>query len=257
MLIEGPRTLSAMSENPAHGRTLFETVLVHSGRAVELDRHLARLTRSAETLYGCKPPATLADDATAAARGRELARMRIELTVDEAGRTEHLIEVTPLDPGSFFPTRADGARLRSIPAPGGPSEHKLAARQWLEGIEAQLGEEVPLLVEDGLVLEAGRANIFLVAGGCLITPPLDGRILPGTARAVVLELAAELGIAAEERPLRLEELSGADEVFLTSSLRGIRPVRQLDGENVGGGEEVSARLAARLRGRWLDAHALS
>ncbi|HEY0280758.1 MAG TPA: aminotransferase class IV, partial [Solirubrobacterales bacterium] len=84
------------------------------------------------------------------------------------------------------------------------------------------------------------------------TPPADGRILPGTARASTLELAAELGIAATERPLHLADLRGADDLFLTSSLRGIRPVRSLDGTPLDRSDPVVERLATALRRRWLD-----
>ena len=61
------------------------------------------------------------------------------------------------------------------------------------------------------MLEAGRANVFAVADGGLLTPPADGRILPGTARGAVLDLAAELGVPAAERRLALADLRRADE----------------------------------------------
>ena len=110
---------------------------------------------------------------------------------------------------------------------------------------------MPLLVgDDGAVLEAARANVFAVFDGGLATPPVDGRILPGTARAATLELAAELGIEAAERPLTLDELHAAGEVFLTSSVRGVRPARSLDGRELPG-HATTDRLAAALRERWL------
>ena len=93
------------------------------------------------------------------------------------------------------------------------------------------------------MLEAGRASIFVVRGEGLATPPLDGRILPGTARASLLDLAAELGVPVAEQPLTLADLSAAEEVFLTSSLRGIRPARSLDGEPLRQKSELTPRLA--------------
>ncbi len=109
-----------------------------------------------------------------------------------------------------------------------------------------------ILTADDEVLEAGRANIFVVVDGTLATPPADGRILPGTARASTLELAAELGIPAAERRLHLDDLRRADDLFLTSSLRGIRPVRSLDGEPLERSDPLVERLAGELRARWLD-----
>ena len=104
------------------------------------------------------------------------------------------------------------------------------------------------------MLEAGRANLFVVSDGALATPPLDGRILPGTARAATLAVAAELGIEAVERPVALAELRSADEVFLTSSLRGVRPVRRLDGVELDSAGDLAERIALALRERWLGTH---
>lgn len=246
-----------MAANDTHA-ALFETLLVFDGQAVELERHLERLTGSVQELYGAEPPAVLARNAAEAATGQELARMRIDVAAGEDGALAHTIVVTPLDPAIFFPPRSRGAALRSVLAPGGSGQHKFAERGLIERFERELGDEVPLMVDsDGDVLEAGRANVFAVLGGRLATPPTDGRILAGTTRALVLELAAELGIEATERTLSVADLHAADEVFLTSSLRGIRPARLLDGEELGISEAVSGALAAALRERWLGAGALS
>lgn len=177
--------------------------------------------------------------------------MRIAVEPVSGGGLRHAIRVTAVDPREFFADWEHGEALRSVRATGWAGAHKWSDRRWLEEAEARLGTEVPLLVgADGTVLEAGRANLFVVEDGALATPPADGRILAGTARAATLEIAAELGIAAAERPLRLDDLRAADEVFLTSSVRGLRPARYLDGEELRRGELVD-RLAAELRRRWL------
>jgi para-aminobenzoate synthetase / 4-amino-4-deoxychorismate lyase len=161
--------------------------------------------------------------------------------------------VTAIDPADFFPPWERGATLCSVDASAWNGAHKLADRDWLERKEAELGEAVPLLVgADGDVLEAGRANVFAVIDGALATPPLDGRILPGTARAATVELAGALGIEVAARPLRADDLQRCGEVFLTSSVRGIRPARSLDGKPLPG-HETTDRLAAELRRRWLEA----
>lgn len=244
--------------NPPPGpdpeRGLYETVLLAAGKPVALRRHLDRLAASARELYGAElPVAELTAAAAERARGHEYARLRIEVAPVPAGKLSERLTVTPLDPAQFFPPRERGAELRSFTPPQWTGEHKLADRSWLEQTERELGaDEVPLIVDPGGgVLEAGRANVFAVRGGVLLTPPLDGRILPGTARGAVLELAAELGIETEQRRLSLADLRGAEEVFLTSSLRGIRPARSLDGEALGESDAVSGRLATALRRRWL------
>jgi para-aminobenzoate synthetase/4-amino-4-deoxychorismate lyase len=237
---------------PDPARGLFETLLVADGNTVRAAPHLERLEASARELFGHDLPAELADSVAAAARPLELGRMRIDLLPEDGGlRFE--IKTEPIDPAIFFPDREHGADVRTIRHPDWAGAHKWADRDWLESVEAELGEEVPLiLTDDGEVLEAGRANLFVVTGGGITTPPADGRILPGTARAATLELAADLGVPAAERHLYLDDLRGADDLFLTSSLRGIRPVRSVDGEPLGPADSLVARLAAELRSRWLD-----
>ena len=69
--------------------------------------------------------------------------------------------------------------------------------------------------------------------------------LPGITRATVLELAATLGIRAEERAFPLERLLAADEAFLTSSLRGIVPLRAVNGQTIGSGDyPTTTQIAA-------------
>jgi para-aminobenzoate synthetase / 4-amino-4-deoxychorismate lyase len=233
-------------------RGVFETVLVAAGRPVRLDEHLRRMATSLRDLYGSELPAGLAADATEAATDLPLGRMRIDVAPDSDGDLHPTIAVSAIDPAIFFPDRSHGADLRVVRPPSWPGAHKLADRDWLEGVEQSLGEEVPLVLDGDAVLEASRASVFVVRDGGLLTAPLDGRILPGTARAATLALAEELGVPAAETPLSLADLRTADEVFLTSSLRGIRPARSLDGEPLGQRGELSVRLARILRDRWLN-----
>jgi para-aminobenzoate synthetase/4-amino-4-deoxychorismate lyase len=87
----------------------------------------------------------------------------------------------------------------------------------------------PLLVdEEDRLLESGRGNVFVVHDGEVSTPPADGRILPGVTRDAVLGILADLGIAGRARPLPLGELTSATEVFVTSSIGGVRPVATCD-----------------------------
>ena len=236
---------------PDVSRGLFETLLVTGGRPVRLGAHLDRLASSLREIFGLDLPASLTAEVEAASRGLELGRMRIDLLPASDG-LRHEIQAEPIDPAIFFPPRSRGADLRTVRPPHRSGAHKLADRRWLEGVEAELGEEVPLILgEAAEVLEAGRANVFAVVEGRLLTPPADGRILAGTARRALLDLAAELGVPVAERRLDLADLRGAEDVFLTSSLRGIRPVRSIDGVPREGGSELVDQLADALRERWL------
>jgi para-aminobenzoate synthetase/4-amino-4-deoxychorismate lyase len=236
---------------PDPARGVFETLLVADGRPVELDAHLARLTASVRELFG---PATMARVqgparalAQARAEGLELARLRLTLAPDARGALDLSALPTAIDPAILFPPPERGAKLAAVTVAGGLGSHKWADRRLLDRAAAALDGALPLIVDsDGSLLEAERANVFAVRDGVLVTPPADGRILAGVARARVIEIAAELAIELREQPLTLGELDGADEAFLTGSLRGVEPLR---GDGPGGA--VTARIAAALRERWL------
>ena len=130
----------------------------------------------------------------------------------------------------------DPVTLSPAVLPGGLGAHKWRDRRLLDELAERL-EAVPLILDlDGDVLEAAYANVFIVEGTHLVTPPLDGRQLPGTVRARVLALHP----AREER-LSLDRIAAADELLLASSVRGIHPARLFDGQ------EPHFQLGARLR----------
>jgi para-aminobenzoate synthetase / 4-amino-4-deoxychorismate lyase len=122
--------------------------------------------------------------------------------------------------------RPDPVLLVPFALPGGLGAHKWRDRRLLEALARAGGDGVPLLVDtDGDVLEAAYANVWIVEGEALITPPADGRILPGTGRETLL--AADP--LAREEPLGLARVARADRVFLTSSISGRHPARLRDG----------------------------
>jgi para-aminobenzoate synthetase/4-amino-4-deoxychorismate lyase len=116
--------------------------------------------------------------------------------------------------------------LAPFALPGGLGAHKWRDRRLLDALAAEVTGMVPLLVDtDGCVLEAAYANIWIVESGALITPPADGRILPGTTRAALL--AADS--SAREEPINLVRLARADYGFLTSSVAGRHPAKLAPG----------------------------
>jgi D-alanine transaminase len=93
----------------------------------------------------------------------------------------------------------------------------------------EAGADEALLVRDGLLSEGTSCNLFLVRQGVIYTPKRSSEILGGTTRELILELAAENGIPYQEVDLRPDELAGADEVWISSSTRGVVPVLEIDG----------------------------
>jgi para-aminobenzoate synthetase/4-amino-4-deoxychorismate lyase len=243
--------------DPAKG--VFETMLVAGGDPVELDPHMARLAASLRSLFEAETPPGAREDVLSAAHGvattaggRELGRLRLTVAPGAGDRLVHEIAVAEVDPATVFPGPERGVALRGVAAPGWDGRHKWADRAGLERLEASLGGAAPLLLgEDSVALETSRANVFAVSGGELRTPPLDGRVLPGIARARTIEIAAEIGVEVSECPLPLAELLEAEEVFLTGSVRGIEPVGSLDGTALRHACSLTLRLAAELRRRWM------
>ncbi len=98
----------------------------------------------------------------------------------------------------------------------------------------------------GDLCECAQSNIFFVREGGLLTPPADAGLLVGVTRGFVLELAARLGLRAEQRVLREEDLASMQEAFLTSTTREIVPVVRIGEHVVGDGTPgpVTRRLMA-------------
>jgi D-alanine transaminase len=111
---------------------------------------------------------------------------------------------------------------------------------------AQGHSETLLYNERGELTEAAACNVFVVKHGIVATPLLDHQKLPGITRLMLLEILRRDGsIPVQERVVKLDELAGADEVWITSSSKEIAPVIEIDGKPVGNGEVGDVWLAAQ------------
>ena len=219
-------------------------MLVVGERPVELVRHVGRLYASAGELYPESRPDRLGDLALAGARGVALGRLRLSIAPNGCGRLRSDVLVAPVQHAAVFPGWDGAVRLHRLVLACGLGAHKWADRRLLSGVERP--DAVALVVdEDETVLEAARANVFVVEDGRISTPPADGRLLPGVTRRRVLELAA-----VREEPIPLARLLAADEVFLSSSVRGIEPVLAYEQVRVWREGPVAAAVAAALRESW-------
>ena len=98
---------------------------------------------------------------------------------------------------------------------------------------------------DGDIAEADTASVFAVIDGVTVTPPLSRGILAGTVRAFSLQELAAAGRPFEERTLWPKELETASEVFMTSSVTSIRPLRAIQGRPLQGATPVAEWLRER------------
>jgi para-aminobenzoate synthetase/4-amino-4-deoxychorismate lyase len=211
-----------------------------------LGAHLARLRASTGSLYGLAPPGDLEAQIRERVAALGAGEHRLRIDVRPGGPTlDVTFQTGPLPP------RPELFRLRPLTLAGGHGAHKLADRGRLTGTSSASGGPVALLVDagpDATVLEAGWANVWLVDTDRLVTPPLDGRILPGVTRARLIGLGGSLGLSVDQRPISLAQ-ARAGQPMLTSSLQLAAPAAF-----EGGGEpgQKSVATICRIRRALLE-----
>jgi para-aminobenzoate synthetase/4-amino-4-deoxychorismate lyase len=215
-----PRLAAHPVPRPDPAAGVFETLLVADGVPVALDDHLARLAAAVDDLYALELPSALGPLVRHTAL-EHCGPCRLRVLVDPDGEVG--LQVAPLPPEA-------SRHLVAVVVPGGLGDRKWRDRRLIDALEESVAPALPLLVDlDGHVLETTRANVLAWIGGALVTPPLDGRILPGVTRARALGAARAAGLAVRERPLALGELHDAHGVLVTGALRGVQTVATLDG----------------------------
>lgn len=194
-------------------------MLVRDGRVQAQQRHLDRLAHSIGALYGLHRPHGLPDRLRAEAAG--LAGEH-RLRVDVVPGQEIAVSTAPVASGYRRPVA-----LEPFVVPGGLGPHKWRDRRLLDiatryrgAISGYGGPPALLLIDsDGTVLEAAWGNVWVLEGNELVTPPADGRILPGVTRTVLLELAPSLGLRPREEPISLHRMQTAPVTLATSAIR--------------------------------------
>lgn len=238
------------------GFGVFETLAVRGGRALERGEHLARLAACAARLAVPLPEACDLEEALdRAAAGVPGGFGWLRVIASRSGRCA--VFSGAMDP------EEEGKKVTAVLLP------------WRRGVEEAfsglktlnyganvfgLEEAARRGAEEGLwrntrghLAEGCSSNLFVVRHRSVFTPaPRDG-ILPGIVRGMAIEAARRLGLAVHEGKVRLPRLLVADEAFLTSSTRGVRPLVGFEGRPVGSGSpgpvtRAIARDVARVRG---------
>jgi para-aminobenzoate synthetase / 4-amino-4-deoxychorismate lyase len=241
------------SSRPDPAKGIFETLLVVEGQPIELDAHLARLAASIEELYGPSAATDPREEIEQRASGMRLGRLRATLAPRADGGLETEIVTAEVEPEVVFPGPERAVSVHTLLLEGGLGAHKWVDRVLIEETEARLPDDALALLVDhgGAVLEATRANVFAVYGETLATPTADGRILPGIAARRVVEAAEVAGLRVKETDLTVGDLMAADEVFLAGSVRGVEPVRAIDGVELSLQSDASAKIGAELKRAWM------
>ena len=235
--------VSVLDRTFEHGLGLFETLRTWNGRAPLLDRHLARLERSAKELGISLSGMSLPDqEAVETLVEREGLGGDVALRITLTGGRDALRGSTLFMRARPLPAEIRhggaivelGSRRVSLDDP--LARHKslnyLARRRAYDsavslGFDESLSTFDVLSVEQA-ALEGSRTNFFVLIGDTLTTPPLSLPIVPGIMRGLVIELCRELGIEVSEKcPIIDDNFGKAKEVFLTNSVRGIIPVKKV------------------------------
>lgn len=114
-----------------------------------------------------------------------------------------------------------------------------------QGQDAGVDETILYNPHDELT-EASACNVFMVKNEVVITPLLDNQLLPGITRNILLDILRKDGtLQVQERVITMSEVREADELWLTSSSKGVAPVVELDGKPVGNGNVGDIWLLAQ------------
>ena len=264
----GAMHLSALDRGFTLADGLFETMLIANGVVFRPGSHLGRLHASARRM-GLSLPTNLPrviEDAVRTAADAGIRQGRLRLTITRGVSEPGLAPSAHGNPTCVIAI-AHRAAMPDDPRPGldariasgRRNEHSMTAGMktlaytdlvlaLAEAREAGADEAV-LLDTEGHLSEGSASNLFLVLGDVLHTPPLSCAALPGITRTIVIEIADQLRIPVDERPLLPDDLYGAGEAFLTSSVRGIAPLQSVDGHMIGTGcpGKVTAGITERYR----------
>jgi branched-chain amino acid aminotransferase len=256
--------ISVFDRGLLYGDGCFEVLRTWDGIARELDAHVDRLLETAAHLELAAPERARIVEAVY----RTIVAAQVEGGPDDSPVERRIRIILTRGPGSLAQRFAElgfGHTIVIVESlPPQPVELSLAVVDWpvprrdgrghktlayldhlyaRELARAAGADEAIRLDEAGHVIEGATCNVFVVAGGAVATPTCDAGALPGIVRHRVLALcAAEQLVASERASLTPRDLHRADEVFVTSSLRGVVPVTRIDGVARASGP-VARRLA--------------
>jgi branched-chain amino acid aminotransferase len=240
---------------------VFETARLTRGRFFRLDHHLDRLAESARQLRLPIPAhETLAAIAREIAERNSLSEASLRITITRgrggrgldtrgAGPPTLLVTIAPVAE-DWQERAARGwslivAKTRRPSTLSVPSQIKALGRVYailahLEAEDAQ-ADDALLLTADGQIAEGPTWNFFWRKGNIVRTAALEGGVLEGVTRRIVLHLAEVEGYQTGEGLWGPEDLLDADEAFASMTSVGIVPVRSLDGRPFGA-DDCSSRL---------------
>jgi 4-amino-4-deoxychorismate lyase len=257
--------VSAQDRGFQYGDGVFETIAVYRGAPLLWEAHLERLSRGAERLGFAAPSSELlTSEASQLCRDAQRAVLKIVLTRGVGGRgyaAQGIAETTrvlSLSPWPDYPLRFSREGVSVFLCETSLSRQpRLAGIKHLNRLEQILARaewrteyaEGLMCDQDANVVEGTMSNVFLVRDGVLRTPELSLCGVEGIMRAIVLESAKRLNIRYEVGCVSIDKVRHAEELFLTNSLIGVWPIRQLQ-EN----DYVIGPITRKIQQAVQDAH---
>lgn len=254
---ESQAKVSVFDHGLLYGDGVFEGIRVYSGRVFELPAHLKRLYESAKVIrlsVGVTIEAmTKAVEETVKANGISDGYIRLLVTrgvgtlglnpfTCKAAQVIIIADQIQLYPKELYETGMkviSAATIRNHPMSIPP---QVKSMNYLNNILAKieaLDSDVPEVImynHEGFVAEASGDNVFAVKNGQVLTPPVEAGSLEGVTRAIVMKLAAGMGMPVVEKNLTRFDLYVADEMFLTGTAAEIISVIDIDGRTIGSGK---------------------
>ncbi|MBT9140297.1 MAG: Branched-chain-amino-acid aminotransferase [Dehalococcoidia bacterium] len=264
LMLSGSCQISVTDRSYLFGDGLFETILVQNSKPLYLSQHLNRLQHSSVFFaYNLPSGEELVEAMQLVIEANALENGSIRLTVSPR-ESQRLLAKTNSTLNLLITLRHGRPYSEELYEQGftaiiaqttrrnehSPlSRHKttnfadsIIAKQ--EALQSGSNEAI-LLNTAGRLTEATVANLFLIINGEVLTPPIADGILPGVIRQKVLELCQDLNITAREQTMTPKDLEQAEEVFITNSLMGVMPIREIQSMNFSA--KVTRQIAAALR----------
>ncbi|MCK5190426.1 MAG: aminodeoxychorismate lyase [Methylococcales bacterium] len=242
---ESKHTIEISDRGFQYGDGLFETIEVLNGTPVFLDQHLQRLFKGCQRLLIPIPdPDILRKEAFQICQGEASAVLKLIVTRGSGGRgyrQPETIQPTRLFSLHSFPEYPESLKQQGIIARFcdtllglNPSLAGIKHMNRLEQVLARAEwsssdiQEGLMLDTNGNVVEGTMSNLFMVKDQILYTPAIEQSGVEGVLRNILISLAKKNQIKLIEKRISKEELLSADELFVTNSIIGIWPIKQIE-----------------------------
>jgi branched-chain amino acid aminotransferase len=255
----GDRIVSPGQVGLLNGWGVFSTIRIYDGVLFAWERHWARMQRDAARMRVPFPaePVWLEERLNRLIDANQAwnATLRVVVVRNRGGMWEGPAATREFDVVAFTAELnqwGEGVRLGVVPNARHAASEFAGTKYlswsenltWYERAHEQGLDEVVLLNERGEISECTSANIFVVQGANVYTPPLSSGCLPGITRALLLGEIHVPGIELGEQTILPEDLEGADEIFISSTTRELLPVISVQGYNL---KQGSRRVQDRLQ----------